>query len=283
MRFKPFSSRLALVALGILTVSASPVDEAGDWERRGNTAFDDGRFAQAVECYQKAEDVGDQPGRVAFNHGVALFQQGKYRDAERFFRCALESEAPPGRKARALYNLGTCLINVAEGKDAERLAEAISCFHRCLNGGALPEDLLTDSRINLELAKLLWRRVRNGDSPPADHNPAENQDQPSPDRPPESGLPDEAGQQRGGPDGSGGRRLAPGQSGPGGAQPTPTNQGPPPGAGHTQPIPDSEQAKPLPPNEARELIRLADERIRRERRALQRSPAPGEGKNYPDW
>jgi len=269
--------------LVLLLISAAPPEKADQLERRGNAAFDDGHYAQAITYYEQTLDISDEPGRVAFNYGVSSFHLGKYRVAERYFRCALESGGPAARRLRAQYNLGTCLMNVADGKDAGRLAEAISCFNRCLNDAAAPSELLAAARTNLEVAKLLWRRIRTGEAPPSDGSPSDQNDNGQPDEPPENRGADDPGSNRGGPDGSGGRRLVPAQPGPNGSQPIPTSQAPPPGAGHTQSIPDSEQAKPLPPNEARELLRQAEERIIRERRMLQRSAPPGEGKNYPDW
>jgi hypothetical protein len=49
------------------------------------------------------------------------------------------------------------------------------------------------------------------------------------------------------------------------------------------PIPEDQQMQSLPPNEARELLRQAGDRIIRERRALQRAVAPYEAKGYPDY
>src|SRR5437660_9504027 len=63
----------------LLLISAAP-PTADDWERRGNEAFADARFDEAAKCYAAAEDASGEPGRVAFNHGVALFNLGKYRD-----------------------------------------------------------------------------------------------------------------------------------------------------------------------------------------------------------
>jgi tetratricopeptide (TPR) repeat protein len=251
-------------------------------ERRGNSAFEDGQYMRAVACYERAIELGDEPGRIAFNLGVAFFQLGKYRDAERFFRSAGESDGAAARRLRAVYNLGVCLMNVADGKDADRLAEAISCFARCVRDDSAAAELKADARTNLEIAKLLWRKVRSGQAPPPDGNSSDHNDERPPEGQPENNT-DDAGGNRGSSDGAGGKRLVPAQSAPNGSQPIATNQGPPPGAGHAPPIPDSDQAKPLPPHEALELLRQAEERIVRERRAIQKAAAPGEGKSYPDW
>src|SRR5260221_14382279 len=94
--------RIPFLLIAFVLISAAPPETAEDWERRGNAAFADENYAEAARCYARAEERGTEPGRVAFNHGAALFRMGKYRDAERLFRCAVESAAPPDRRAKAL-------------------------------------------------------------------------------------------------------------------------------------------------------------------------------------
>src|SRR5262249_41274225 len=97
------NERWGLVAIiSLLLISAAPPQMPEDWERLGNTAFADENYAEAIRCYAHAQDRDTEPGRVAFNYGSALFRMGKYRDAERQFRCAVESVGPHDRLARSL-------------------------------------------------------------------------------------------------------------------------------------------------------------------------------------
>src|SRR5262249_43674749 len=73
----------AVITLGVLMLISAAPPSAEDWERRGNDAFADARFDEAAKCYAAAEESSIDPGRVAFNHGVALFSLGRYREAER--------------------------------------------------------------------------------------------------------------------------------------------------------------------------------------------------------
>src|ERR1700693_3105172 len=70
------SWRLVAILL-VFLVSAAPPVTAEDWERRGNAAFADENYAEAARCYARAEERGAEPGRLAFNHGAALFRMGK--------------------------------------------------------------------------------------------------------------------------------------------------------------------------------------------------------------
>jgi tetratricopeptide (TPR) repeat protein len=275
-------STAGLSILSLILVSATP-PAAEDWERRGNEAVADARFDDAVKCYALAEESSNEPGRVAFNQGVALFNLGKFRDAERLFRCAMESESPAERRVRALFNLGTSLLHASDGRDARRLAEAADYFARCLKSPDVDAALAADARHNLELAKLLWRRIRGNESPPLESE----QNSANDDANPNTKLPetrhDGASADRTGAGGPGNERLVQAPLQDEGPKPTPTNDAPPPGAGRHTPIPEEDQLKPLPPQEARELLRQAGERIQRERRALQRAAAGNEIRPYPDY
>src|SRR5262249_32988315 len=141
--------------------------------------------------------------------------------------------------------------------------------------------LLADARHNLELAKQLWRRLKSDAVPPE----SDPQSPPDPTRPddPDRNDTNDPGK---GPDGSGRPGMGqpvPVPGGAGGAKPTPADANPGPGAGGTvSPLTSDEQSRPLPPDEARELLRRAAERITRERRALQHAGA-SEVRPYPDW
>jgi tetratricopeptide (TPR) repeat protein len=248
-----------------------------DWQRRGDAAFDAGRFDEAAKCYAQAEARTSEPGRVAYNAGVANFNLGRYREAERLFRCSLESSdfAP---KSRAWYNLGTCLLHASDGRDAHRLGEAIQCFERTLKQSGLDESGQADARHNLELAKLLWRRV-NSNAPPPESEPG-NRDNPNTQEQPDQPMGDEPGTEPG--TGTTGRRVGQVPAGPDGQTPMQTDKQGAPGTGQMSPISDAEQQNPLPPQEARALLQQAGERIRRERRTLERSML-GDMRGYPDW
>src|SRR5262249_42540299 len=116
---------LLTAVICLLLIGAHKPDSAEDYERRAEAAFAAGQYLEADFLYSRAEEISAEPGRTAYNHGVAFFQLGRYRDAERLFRCSLESTSDPDRKSRAWFNLGTSMLYASDGKDANRLAEAM--------------------------------------------------------------------------------------------------------------------------------------------------------------
>src|SRR5262249_45174765 len=146
----------------------------------------------------------------------------RFREAERLFRCAVEGEAPSERRARALFNLGTSLLQASDGRDAARLTEAADCFVRCLRSPGLDGTLAADARHNLELAKLMWRRIPTSDAPPPETDPtAPNRDDIDHNtKPPEPGTNDTAADRTG--SGAPGDRTAPAPVPGDGPKPVPT-------------------------------------------------------------
>jgi tetratricopeptide (TPR) repeat protein len=268
----------AVVALFIL---ASSPAEPDDWERLGNLAFLAGRYDEAARCYEKALERSREPGRVAHNQAVSLFNMGHYRESERLFRCELESSNELKHRARAFYDLGTCLLHSSEGRDANQLAEAIYNLTQCVRLDAADSDLESSAKFNLELAKQQWRKIRSDSPPPPDRDPG-SQDENSKPQTTDQTNGDETGNQPGVANGMGSPRAVPRPGGHEGSDTVQSSERPP-GAGSMSPISDEEQLKPLPPAEARELLRQASERIARERRALQRAGQGSEQRTYPDW
>ncbi|HEV3144942.1 MAG TPA: tetratricopeptide repeat protein [Gemmataceae bacterium] len=273
---KLFISLIASLAFAL--IGAHQADVAVDYERRAEAAFAAGQYSEADFLYSRAEESSLEPGRTAFNHGVALFHLGRYRDAERLFQCSLEATSNGGDKAKIWFNLGTCLLYGSNGQDAIRLAEAMDCFHHCLTAAG-DEGLRDDARHNLELSKQFWRRLRQNEPPPEENEPPGNDSRP-PDREPNTPMNSSPEASNSNSSGGSQRPASPAPSE--GPKPIPTNQQHP-GAGHLPPIPESEQLKPLSPQEARELLQQAAERIARERKAMQKAGVGNEPRGYPDW
>ena len=271
---------IAGAILALLVLASAPA-EPDDWERLGNQAFLAGRYDEAARCYEKALERSREPGRVAHNQAVSLFNTGHYREAERLFHCELESSVAAAHRVRAFYDLGTCLLHAAEGRDANQLAEAIYYLTQCVRLGVADIDLEKSAKFNLELAKQQWRKIRADAPPPSEHDPNSKEENSKPQATDQTNS-EEPGGQPGVANGAGSPRAVPRPGGHDGSDPSPAAERPP-GAGSMSPISDEEQLKPLPPAEARELLRQASERIARERRALQRASASPEQRTYPDW
>jgi tetratricopeptide (TPR) repeat protein len=274
-------ARLALFvspgAALLLLAAAPPTDRMPDeLIRKANEALRAGDAAgvlTADELYAAAEERATDPGLVAFNRAGVLFEQKKYRDAERHYDRVLDDAAcPPGRAARAWYNRGTCLLN--RGGSIEVYRAAIACFENALDNPAADQEVRDRAPHNLELAKLLWieeaRKAEPNQPPSPNTRVPEEEDN----RPPRQEPDRRPGQDPGaGTDpAEGGTMPRPGaQQQPvpqpnGGTTPKPTDQNV---AGPTvQVIEDKDEVQQLNPEDARTYLQETAKRRQRERHAL---------------
>jgi Ca-activated chloride channel family protein len=269
-----------LVALLPWLVGAISPEKAEDFIRQGNAALDRADFAAAVADYERAEESATDPGLVAFNKATALYHLGRYREAELHYRYARE-QATGRRAAQLLYNLGNCLVQQAQDRNARRLTEAISLYDLCLQQPATDAALRKDARHNLEVARLLWQKAIAA-------KPGSEQD--DPDQGNEHEQP--GNQEDVGPRGDPLRmamRHERGQAEPAGGQPNPgtaatdTEQMPPPGKGNLPTLPDTDELAPLSAEDAAAHLEQAATRIRKDRLEYQRQMVPTVSANVMDW
>src|SRR5438067_306676 len=116
-----------LFPLALLLGGPSSAEKGEEHVRRGNDAFAQGDYRQAIQ---------------------------EYAQAERHFRCSLEGAAGE-RLPRTLYDLGNCLVQQAGEKDVGLLTQAIGCYQDCLKHTDADAELLEDARANLDLAQHL--------------------------------------------------------------------------------------------------------------------------------
>jgi tetratricopeptide (TPR) repeat protein len=274
-RLRPLWLLLPALALVAADRAAVAPDEL---VRRGNDAVARKQYDEALKLYDRAEDRATDPGLVAFNEGVAFYEQGDYARAEAHFRLARQ-DAAGRRRLWASYNLAASLLQTAGERDVAKLAEAVNLFDECLGGGAADERLALDARHNLELAKMLWVQAKARPAPPQDRPPND------PDNPPPPPKPEKPQQQPGGAEeGPGnpdkGQRVRTAQEQ--GQEPIKTGDQAP-GEGDLKVIPDRDELVPMTKEEAEAHLRQAVERVIQEGRAhRQRSPRVTSGK-VRDW
>ncbi len=83
----------------ILVLLTLPVFAQNSLLRQGNKAYDEGKFGQAFELYEKAS--AKSPEKAAYNSGVALYRLQDYGAAAQAFEQALKK---PENKKQALFN-----------------------------------------------------------------------------------------------------------------------------------------------------------------------------------
>ena len=223
---------------------------------------------------------------MAFNRGAVLFQLGQFREAELQYRCVLDDRAcPPERMARAWYNRGTCLLR--RGSSTAVLREAIADLEKCIASPTGDEPLKADARYNLELAKLLWTEMRKKNAKPETPNepPASDDPQSNPPARPDANDPETGMREPGDGNTSGGSLKPVPQSQAPGAEPkdNPGAKTDPGTASHLQPLQDTNSPQPLTPEDTREHLRRAAERIKKDRRDILRTLYGPDRPGLLDW
>ena len=263
-------TRIRLLPWLLLLLGAAWSAAPDDLVRQGNAALARQDYAGALRLLDQAEDRTTDPGLVAFNRGVALYQQGDFAQAESYFRLCLPDAVGP-RKPAALYNLADCLVQQAGERDGRKLQEAIALYRQCLRQEDVDEALAAQAEHNLELAGLLWVRASapRNDDPHAGNSPKDD-----PTHPPSPGSDDpqnefsseDGAHQAGNP-----RRLSPRDKG---RTPTATSEEYSPGQGPRDVVPDREDLVPMSAEEAAQHLQQAIERVLQERRGPSPAHAP---------
>jgi tetratricopeptide (TPR) repeat protein len=277
---------MLLSGLAAVLVAAGPAPPTDDLIRTANEAVGRGDLEAAERLYSQAEERAPDPGLVAFNKGTALYQRGDFRRAELSFRRALgDRDIPADRQARALYNLGNCLVRQAGETDVRQLQAAIECYEMSLRTSA-DEGIRSDAGHNLEVAKLLWAKARarrpQGERDPDWDDPPRNSHQPPPDptKPPEGNGPDGPGE---GPKKSEpGPKLDVGKGPEAGTTPKEADRAAP-GQGNLPVLPDTDEVRSLPLEDVRAELKRASQRLQRERQKLREEAAQGERPRANDW
>lgn len=269
--------RLAAISVALLGISAGP--PADDLVREANAVLAGGDVDGAETRYEAAAATTNDPGLVEFNLGVARVGRGDFRRAETAFRRSLsDADVPPERRARALHNLGHCLVRQAGPWDVRRLQDAIDCFDAAATETS-DDGLRRDARHNLELAKLLWAKARAIRPPGSkdekwDDPPEPPKDKKSP--PPEQKQ--DGDPKAGPPDGKSGLEKAKESAkGPQGVKKAV------PGQGSLPVIPDTAEVPSISADQARLLLEVATERLNRERQRLRSDAILGERPRANDW
>jgi tetratricopeptide (TPR) repeat protein len=259
---------------------SDPGLQAENLVRLGNTAFENGDFAAALDFFTRAEAHIIDPGLVAFNKGAALYRLGRFRDAELHYLRSKE-DAAGERLPRLLFNLGNSIVQQAQDQDAKLLGQAIEYYEECLRNKVANPELQANARRNLQLAKALLVRAKtvkkniSADDPHQADNTTENsqENKGGTGREVEVGLGEGAGdrvgitQKRGDPSAKG----------------SSSSQTPNPGVGNLPPIPDNDDLLPISPEDATAYLEQVANRVARERREHKQRSLPTLSRTLKDW
>ena len=259
-------------------VGAGPVSNATDLLGQGNAAFDREDYAIALDLYRRAEAKIADPGWLAFNEGAALYRLGRYREAEIQYWLSRQDATGP-RLHRVLYDLGNSVFRQAGPREAALLERAIGFYEECLRQPELDQELASDARHNLALARQLLKTAKAGsENPPNEPN---RESKRSDDSKPNI-QPTPAGVNPGDDDNTGsGQRPADVQDSD--PRANSRNAQRQPGIGNLPPIAESDQSMPLSSEDISAYLQTITERILKERRSHYGKSASRPSQNVKDW
>lgn len=130
---------VVLLLSGITTSAQNPRKQI----RRGNKAFEKGKFPDAEVDYRKALAVKPDYEKGKFNLGDALYEQKNMDEAGKTFKELAETSKNPSVKSEAWYNYGNTLLA------QKKYREAMQAFKNALLLN--PKD--QDAKYNYEYAR----------------------------------------------------------------------------------------------------------------------------------
>ena len=274
-------TRLVCIPALFLAMAAASSSTADHQVRRGNEAFERGQYQKALGHFGIAEERITDPGLASFNKATALYQLGRYREAELHFRRCQE-DAVGRRRAHLLFNLANCLLQQPGNRDIRKLKEAISLYEGCLQDESADASQSQNARHNLELTRLLLAKARSARK----ESDSTDDDQTHESRKPEEATNDPGDQGKEGrqanPDPRGRQETVRGQPEDGNAK-TGDSDPPPPGKGNLPALPDDDELAPLTPEDAAEHLRQAATRIARDLREHRTRLLPAAPAHVKDW
>lgn len=136
--------------------------------REGNDAFRNNQYVKAEQEYRKALNGEKGAFESAYNLGDALYRQGKYEEASKYFQAAANKTDDKELKAKAFHNLGNALL-----KD-QKLKESLGAYKQSLINN--PKD--DETRYNYAYTKQMIQEQEQQQQEQQDQNQdQENQEQ----------------------------------------------------------------------------------------------------------
>ena len=127
---------------------------------RGNIAFGQGKYDQALDAYQQASvDQPDNP-RIYFNKAAVDYQQQDYQKAIQAFETAAIKTKDLTLEAKCRYNLGQCHFQQGQKQQDSDLNKALSNYENSIQHyqAALKLDpKLDNAAYNIEVVRLIMK------------------------------------------------------------------------------------------------------------------------------
>jgi tetratricopeptide (TPR) repeat protein len=151
LRTTRYTFRVAVLFLIFLLSLVSPASHAQKERkllRDGNALYEKGKYKDAEMNYRKALDANKNSTPGLFNLGDAVYQQKNFEESSKIFGNLAGAKLPAAEKANIFHNLGNSLL---ESKDYEK---SILAYQNSLLNN--PSD--KDTKYNLEYAKMMMKK-----------------------------------------------------------------------------------------------------------------------------
>lgn len=125
---------------------------------RADTAsrlYEQGRYAEALERYQKAAEKQTENWPLFYDLGAAAYKAGRPDEAAKAFERALGS-SDPALQAKAFYNLGNSYYRLGEAAEKQSIEQAMPHYQHSLKSyenslAVQPQD--ADAKFNRDMVK----------------------------------------------------------------------------------------------------------------------------------
>jgi len=157
---KPSLARLCLICLLVLLLSAAAFITRTI--SVATTSYRDGNYPVAAAAWQQLSGFFPGSAGIAFNNGVTLYRQRKYRQAAEVFSRIRAGTGIPS-KAAVQYNLGNCLFRQGEDLLAGDKAGAAEFYRQAVaqyEQAVILDGTDSDARFNLAAARSRLQTVR---------------------------------------------------------------------------------------------------------------------------
>lgn len=124
--------------------------------QEGNQALAEERFEEAISLYMAAVEAAPESAEMHYNLGYAQYRAGSFIEAAGSYEFAAALAKTDSMRGRCWYNLGNCMVKVAEGlREDDPHAAGNYCFQATgIYRAALHYDAqLSDAAYNLEITQ----------------------------------------------------------------------------------------------------------------------------------
>ena len=161
--YKTNKSSFALVtAVWLIFSFTLYAESARKLVARGNQAYSQGHFDEAMSAYNAAEKKCPDSEYILFNKGTVYYQQGNYTNAISLFERVSAMTDNPQLRAKSIYNKGNSYFREAEelkSVDPEASLERCENSIRSYQEALQINPSMKESAENLEIARIFKKAI----------------------------------------------------------------------------------------------------------------------------